>query len=260
MEAHIDDRVTLRIAQSIAHVTLARPQAGNAIDLRMAGALKEAADRLAGVATPELKALLLSAEGDRFCVGGDLKEFAGASNLQEHIESVVTAAHAGLTQFWKLNVPIVTAVRGPAAGAGIGIALLGDVVIADPTARFRSGYTAVGLSPDCGTAFHLNRLLSPPRALDLMLTNRPLTAEEAERWGLISRAVPDGDAVAIASALAAQFAGDSQPAVRETLVLARAVSLEAWENHLKREADAIIRLAGLPDARAKIAAFATATR
>lgn len=259
VDIRIEDRVRLEVYDSVAHLTLARPQSGNAIDLQMACALDDAANRLASGTIPEFKAILLSAEGDRFCVGGDLKEFAQASDLQQHIQRVVTAAHEALNKLWKLKAPIVTAVRGPAAGAGVGIALLGDLVVADVTARFRSGYTTVGLSPDCGTAFHLDRLLSRPRALDMLLTNRPLSAEEAERWGLISRVVPGGDAAATACALAAQIAHDPAPAVRETLGIARAAGVEALDSCLEREAAAIIRLAALPDARSKIAAFAAGT-
>jgi 2-(1,2-epoxy-1,2-dihydrophenyl)acetyl-CoA isomerase len=247
------DRVRLELAGAVARVVLARPQTGNAVDLETASALQEAGERLQ--AAPGLRVVRIEAEGKAFCVGGDLRDFAGADDPGAHIAATADAAHRGLTALRELPVPLVGVVHGVAAGAGIGIALVADVVLAARSARFVVAYTAAGLSPDCGVSWHLARALGPARAADLLLTNRALSAEDAERWGLVSRVVDDADLARTADDVVARLASASTGALVEARRLARAAVTRDWSDHLADEAATIARLAGTPDGREGVRAF-----
>lgn len=253
MSETIDGRVRVEVEALVARVTLVRPDAGNALDLAMAVALRNAGQFLSTMTG--LRMVRVDAEGDFFCVGGDLREFAAAEDPAAHVAAVAEAAHAALRAFRELTVPVLTVVQGAAAGAGLGLALLGDVVLASRQARFRVAYTAAGLSPDCGVSFHLATSLPRALAMDLTLTNRSFSAEQAETWGLISRAV-DGDALsAAADEISVGLVEGSATALSATCHLMHDGRTTDWDRQLDAEAASIARLAGGPDAKEGIAAF-----
>lgn len=247
------DRVHLSASGGVSTLTLSWPEKGNALDLEMTLALREAAHAVAG--TTGLRALRIDGRGKAFCVGGDLQEFAAAADPAAHVMRVATAAHEALTVIRDLAVPVVTVVHGAVAGGGLGLALSGDVVLAADSSRFRLAYTAAGLSPDCGASFHLARVLGPARAADLALTNRTLSGSEAEAWGLVSRTCPAADLATTAAAVLRQLAEASGPALALTKSLLRRASAAAWSEHLAAEAAGISALAGSPDGREGVAAF-----
>jgi 2-(1,2-epoxy-1,2-dihydrophenyl)acetyl-CoA isomerase len=153
----------------------------------------------------------------------------------------------------------VSVVQGVVAGGGIGVALAADVVLMARRARLRVAYTAAGLSPDCGVPAALARALGPARAMDLALTNRTLTAEEAAQWGLVSRAVDDDELEQVADGVVQQLADGPHEALVATRRLVRdAARLDgdaAWRAHLDAEAVSIAHLAGTADGREGVAAF-----
>jgi 2-(1,2-epoxy-1,2-dihydrophenyl)acetyl-CoA isomerase len=249
----VRERVRLVVRGSVASVTLASPATGNALDLAMAEGLQDVATDIAG--RPGLRAVQLDAEGRTFCVGGDLREFGAVADPASHVERVAAAAHGAITLLRGLSAPVVCVVQGAAGGGGLGLALVGDVVLAARQARFRVAYTAAGLSPDCGVSFHLGRVLGPALALDLALTNRSLTAEEAERCGLVSRVVDDGDLVVLASSVVRQLADGPAHALAATKRLLRAAADRSWDDQLAAEAASIAKLAGSAEGREGIAAF-----
>ncbi|WP_060892825.1 enoyl-CoA hydratase/isomerase family protein, partial [Streptomyces europaeiscabiei] len=194
----------VRHPDGVVEVRLDDPRRGNALDLATAEALR---DTTAQVAADPGGAVLLRATGGTFCVGGDLRAFAGLGDgTSAYVHAVATAAHAAIRALHALPVPVVTAVRGAAAGGGVGLALVGDIALAARSARFRLAYTDVGLTPDCGASWFLPRLVGPRQAADLILTNRVLTGDDAERWGLVSRTVEDGELDAAAHPTAAGLA------------------------------------------------------
>src|SRR5262249_17343525 len=148
---------------------------------------------------------VLSGLGRSFCVGGDLREFSsfGGDALAGHLRAVTGALHDALRGFAGLDAPMIAAVHGAVAGAGVGLAAAADLTIAAADARFVLAYTGIGFSPDAGVTWSLPRLVGPKRALDLLLTNRPLSAREALDIGLVSRVADDlgGETAGLAAGL-----------------------------------------------------------
>jgi 2-(1,2-epoxy-1,2-dihydrophenyl)acetyl-CoA isomerase len=246
----------VRHPEGVAELLLDDPGRGNALDLPTAEALRDASARIA--ADPG-RAVLLRAAGGNFCVGGDLRSFAGrGADAGPYVHAVATAAHAAVQALHELSVPVVSAVRGAAAGGGIGLALTGDIVVAARSARFRLAYTAIGLTPDCGASWILQRLLGPRRAADLILTNRVLTGADAERWGLVSRVVEDAELDESAYRTAAELAAGSARALRAAKELLRAGAGVELERQLAEEARSIASLAGGVEAQAAMESFLAA--
>lgn len=208
--------VEVAVRDGVAHVRLARGDQGNAIDLALAGALLAAARRCqAG----DVRAVLLTAAGRSFCVGGDLREFAAVADLRGHLSAVTDALHDALRIFTTLDAPVVAAVHGAVAGAGLGLVGAADLAVAAENATFVAAYTGIGYSPDAGVTWSLPRLVGPATALDLLLTNRRLTAAEAQAAGLVARVVADAETAA--SDLAAQLATGATGALGATKRLVR---------------------------------------
>ncbi|MDQ1065311.1 enoyl-CoA hydratase/isomerase family protein [Streptomyces canus] len=246
----------VRHSDGVVELLLDDPGRGNALDLPTAEALWDAA---CDIAREPGGAVLLRAAGGNFCVGGDLRAFAGrGTETGAYVHAVATAAHAAVRTVNELPVPVVTAVRGAAAGGGVGLALTGDIVVAARSARFRLAYTAIGLTPDCGASWVLQRLLGPRRAADLILTNRVLTGDDAERWGLVSRVVEDAELDDAAYRTAAALAAGSGVALRAAKALLRAGAETPLEEQLAEEARSIAVLAGGTEAQDAMESFLAA--
>lgn len=246
----------VRHDDGVVEVRLDDPGRGNALDLRTAEALRDAT---AEVAADPGGAVLLRSAGGSFCVGGDLRAFAGlGAETGTYVHAVATAAHTAVQTLHELPVPVVTAVRGAAAGGGIGLALVGDIVLAARSARFRLAYTAIGLTPDCGASWFLPRLVGPRRAADLILTNRVLTGDDAERWGLVSRSVDDEELDDAAHRTAADLAAGASDALQAAKGLLRAGAGDELRRHLAEEARLIAALADGLEAQDRMASFLAA--
>jgi 2-(1,2-epoxy-1,2-dihydrophenyl)acetyl-CoA isomerase len=241
-----DPPVRLVREGALAHLILDRQGHGNALDLAMAEALYAAAVE---VAVASAGAVLVTGSGASFCVGGDLGEFGEAGDPAAHVRAVARRVHAALRILTELPMPVVTAVQGAVAGGGVGLALAGDIVVAARGARFRLAYTAGGLSPDCGGSWVLPRLVGLPRAMYLALANPVLDSATAERWGLVSLVVEDGDLQARARELAQALARGPRLALAATKRLLCAASAADYGAHLDDEAETIGYLAGTADGR-----------
>ena len=240
----------------VVELRLDDPERGNALDLRTAEALR---DRTAEVAADPGGAVLVRSSGGAFCVGGDLRAFAGRGpETGAYVHAVANAAHAAVATLYELPVPVVTAVRGAAAGGGIGLALTGDLLLAARSARFRLAYTAIGLTPDCGASWLLPRLAGPRSAADLILTNRVLTGADAERYGLVTRVVDDEELDTEAHRAAAELAAGAGDALRAAKALLRGTVAGHRHHHLDREARLIAELADGREAQDRMASFLAA--
>jgi 2-(1,2-epoxy-1,2-dihydrophenyl)acetyl-CoA isomerase len=218
-------------------LTLNRPDAGNAIDVSLAAALGEAASDTCH--DPEVRVVVITGAGKLFCAGGDIRAFGEGESASDAINAITSRLHPAIEALLALPKPIVTLINGPAAGAGLGLALLGDIVLASKIAHFTSAYTAIGLTPDGATSWLLPRLIGLRRAQEMVLTNRRVSADEAERIGLVTRVVEADELTAqgtkLVEILAAGAVG-SAGAARRLLLDSFAMSLHA---HLKEEADSI---------------------
>ncbi|MFI0777476.1 enoyl-CoA hydratase/isomerase family protein [Streptomyces sp. NPDC021212] len=246
--------VGIDIDDGLAHLTLRRGEAGNAIGLDMARGLLDAARTCAAEG---VRAVLLTGEGKSFCVGGDLREFSRLSGeaLEKHLTAVTDLLHDALRTFAASDAPVVAAVQGAVAGAGLGLAASADVTLAADTASFTAAYTGIGYTPDAGVSWFLPRLIGPKRALDLLLTNRRVTAAEAAGIGLVSRVVTPGELTEEAARTAEALRRGPTAAfgaIRRLVAAGLTADLGA---HLDREAHTIAAAATSAAGREGVAAF-----
>jgi 2-(1,2-epoxy-1,2-dihydrophenyl)acetyl-CoA isomerase len=247
------DTVLLERDGAVARITLNRPEVGNALDMPTARALMEAV-----VACDEddaIRCVLLTGAGRLFCAGGDVAAFAAAGDqLPAFLKEITVYVHAAVARLMRMNKPVVTAINGSVAGAGIGLAILGDIALAHPKAQFALAYTGIGLSPDGGSTWLLPRLIGLRRAQELCLRNRRLTAEEAAAMGLVTRVV-EGDLMEEAMEVARDLARSATPALGVTRRLLLDSATASLETQLDAESRGIASLARTAQGKEGVAAF-----
>ncbi len=242
------------IRDNVAHITLNRPEAANSINEEMGKDLMHAALRCDE--DPEIRAVLISGAGKIFSGGGDLKAFLSKGDqLPYHVKEITTYLHAAVSRFTRMDAPVVAAVHGAVAGAGMSIAIACDVVVAAETTRFMVAYTRAGLTPDGSATYFLPRIVGLKRALELTLTNRMFSAQEALQWGLVTRVVPDNELLAQARAIAVQLAAGPTRAYGVSKRLLHSGWAETLETQMENESQAIANSARTADAREGITAF-----
>ena len=225
----------------------------NAID---EGYATEFLECLRGVSRdPAVRAVILTGLGKSFSVGGDLRSFLSATEPEQVLDRVTHQLHRAVALIAAMPKPVVSAVNGVAAGAGVGLALAADLTLAGASSMFVLAYTRVGLTPDAGTTSLLVRRVGEGRALDLVLTNRQLSAEQAREWGLVSEVVDDADLPGRAIALAEQLAAGPTLAMARAKRLVRGAFNNSLEAELAREAATICRQVGTPEFREGATAF-----
>jgi 2-(1,2-epoxy-1,2-dihydrophenyl)acetyl-CoA isomerase len=249
-----DATVLLKVRDTVARITLNRPQAANTLNLEMAAALHDAALRCGD--DRAVRAVVITGAGNSFSAGGDLKSFAAQSEqLPAHLNELVDHFHAAISHFARMDAPVIAAVNGVAAGAGMSLACACDFVVAAESARFTMAYTRAGLSPDGASTYFLPRLVGLRRALELTLTNRLLSATEALEWGLVTRVVPDTRLAEEVDALAAQLANGATHALGAAKRLLGDGWTETLETQMAHELHTIATMAGTSDVREGITAF-----
>lgn len=246
--------ITFERDGSVARITLDRPEVGNALTIPMARELMETAIRCEGDAG--IRCVLLTGSGKLFCAGGDIVGFSGAGDaLPDYLREITTYVHAAVMAFVRMDKPVVVAVNGPAAGGGIGFALVGDIVLAEPAAHFTLAYTAIGMSPDCGATWLLPKLVGLRRAQELCLTNRRVGAEEAAAMGMITRVVEAGTLADEANKVTAELVNGATSALGATRRLLLESSANSLEAHLDLESRLISAQARTAEGREGVSAF-----
>jgi 2-(1,2-epoxy-1,2-dihydrophenyl)acetyl-CoA isomerase len=239
---------------SIFHVVLTRPEQGNAIDRAMAAQLRAAVEVCAS--DDHVRAVLITARGRRFCVGGDLAEFdAPHGERQRQVRAIADDVHRAQELLLTMDAPVVVAVQGAAAGGGLGLALAGDFVLASTNATFVAHYAAIGLSADGGSTFLLTRLAGLGRAREMLLLDRQLTAQEARDWGLVSAIHDPRDLEEAAEALAVRLSLGPTRAYGPIKRLLLASSQRDFRSQVDEEAALIAEFSAKPDTDEGIAAF-----
>jgi len=189
---------------AIRRLTLNRPQRLNALTRSLLGQLSDA---LADIAADDTaRVLIISGAGRGFCAGQDLTDKGAVEDGRTCRDTVERFYNPVVRQIRSLNVPVIAAVNGIAAGAGMSLALAADITLAQESAVFDLAFARIGLIPDAGGTYQLQRLLGPARAMGLAMLGEKLTAREAVEMGLIWRAVPDADFTAEVDALAVRLA------------------------------------------------------
>jgi 2-(1,2-epoxy-1,2-dihydrophenyl)acetyl-CoA isomerase len=242
--------VETRREGAVLTITLNRPDVLNAFNAAMhaglAAALKDARDS-------EIRALVVTGAGRGFCVGQDLTEFREASG--EIADRLRSTYHPNVLALRALEKPVIAAVNGPAAGAGLSFACACDIRIAADSATFIPAFINIGLIPDSGGTFFMARLLGPARAFEWMTSGRRLTAAEALDWGLVSEVVPDDALHARAAELAATLAAMPTRAIGMTKRLFDAAPTNKLEDQLELEAQLQSAATRSDDFREGVAAF-----
>jgi 2-(1,2-epoxy-1,2-dihydrophenyl)acetyl-CoA isomerase len=239
----------------LATVRLNRPEARNALNQKMADELLNVAIRLAEL--DDLRAVLITGNGPTFTVGGDIEVFAEESqtDLPELLRRMTIPYHAALSILAELKAPIVCAVRGAAAGGGLGLVYCADIVLAAHSAKFASGFTALGLSGDGGNSWFLPRLVGPRRAAEFYFEGRVLSAEEAREWGIVSRLVPDDSLEQEAHDVALRLAAGPTSAFSEIRRLLKGSWEATLPEQLFKETAALARTSKTEDAAGAISSF-----
>ena len=248
------ETIILEVRENVAHLTLNRPESANALNEALARDLLHAS--LQCNSDPAVRAVLITGAGRFFCAGGDLKGFhAQGEKLPYHLKEVTTYLHGAVSRFSRGDAPLVAAVNGAAAGAGISLACACDIVIAAESAPFTMAYTKAGLTPDGSSTYFLPRKVGLARALELTLTNRVLSAAEAQEWGIVTRVVPDADLLSEATALAEGLAQGPTVAFGAARRLLHSGLVETLETQMELETQAIARMSVTDDGREGIEAF-----
>lgn len=200
-----ESSVVLDREGAVAVVRLNRPQAGNTVDMPLALELERVVDVIE--ADDSVRCIVMTGTGRLFCGGGDIGAFAKAgADAGSFLFELASTLHRSVLKLAEGVKPLVTLVNGPAAGAGLSLAVAGDVALASRSAHFTAAYGGVGLTPDGGMSWLLPRLVGLRLAQEIILTNRRVGADEAAAIGLVTRVVDDealmGEGMAVAQALA----------------------------------------------------------
>lgn len=235
-------------------LTLNRPSAANAMDMQLMKDLLSAA--IACEVDDSIRAVLITGAGKMFSAGGDLGWFGQRmDDLNATLKEATTYLHGAIARFAQMPKPVVIAVNGQAAGAGMSLAVMGDYVVCAESAKFTMAYTAAGLTPDGSASHFLPRLIGARRAMELMMTNRRLSSEEALSWGLINEVVSDEALLESAEKTALKLAHGPTSAYGTVKELINASATNSLEAQLQLEANRISEHAASVDGQEGIQAF-----
>lgn len=211
-------------------ITLNRPDVMNAFNRALHAGLRDA---LKEARDPEVRAVVITGAGRGFCAGQDLTEFSDVPNIDDALRATY---HPNVLAIRALEKPVIAAVNGACAGAGLSLACACDVRVAADNAVFVPGFIGIGLVPDSGGTYFIHRLLGASRAFDWMTSNRRLTAAEAHAWGIVSEVVEAGSFAARTAEVAASYAAMPTRAVAMTKRLFDNAAHATLEEQLEMEA------------------------
>jgi 2-(1,2-epoxy-1,2-dihydrophenyl)acetyl-CoA isomerase len=247
--------MSYEVRDHVAHVRFTRPEGANAVNPAFSADLRSV--MVAIEFDDDVRAVSVTADGKVFCAGGDLKLFHEAGDrVAELAADMLVDYHGAISKKNSIPKPFVAGVRGAAGGAGLALMSAFDLVVSGESAKYTMAYTRAGVTPDGTSSYFVARHIGLRRMLDLTLTNRVLSATEAEQWGLVNRVVPDVDVDTAAAELAQQLAGGATWATGH----AKRVVYHGYESALptagEYEGMVIAESMGRHDGQEGIAAFA----
>ena len=247
----MSDTVTRDDADGVATVTLQRPGLSAAMRKDLLAVVQDVA------ADESVRAVLLTGSGRAFCVGQDLGEHVESlrGNPRTSLLVVQEEYNPLLLALAGLRVPVVVGINGACAGAGLGIALAGDLRVAAAGAKFTTAFTGIGLSSDSALAARLVHSVGLSRATELLLLPDPFTAETAAQWGLVHRVVAPEEVLGESRALAARLAAGPTAAYRAVKTVLATAATDSLEDTLTVEARLQTQLGQTADHREAVEAF-----
>lgn len=258
------DAILFSVDEGMARLTLNRPARLNAFNADLAHAWRDATAE--ATSRNDVKAILVDAAGPAFCAGGDVIDMATSVGTSSDITVLAEVINAGIRSLTESSVPVVTAAHGTTAGGGLGILLAGDYAVVGSRSRLGSLYAKIGLTPDLSVSAQLAHAVGQRRALQLVLQDRLLTAQEAQEWGLVAEFVTGEDAAAEASLVRARgeeiarfWLAGAADAYGQAKHLVRSQPERTFAEQLSEEARSIGAAMATADAQARIAAFAAAS-
>jgi 2-(1,2-epoxy-1,2-dihydrophenyl)acetyl-CoA isomerase len=199
------DQIVTTTKDAVATIRLNDPDSLNALSAPIAAELERAIAELSQ--DKSVRVLILTGTGRAFCAGGDVQSFYdNRDDPHDIMQSVLDGLHGAVGRLIDAPFPTIAAINGVVAGAGMGVALATDVAIAAESAMFTMAYTGIGVSPDGSSTFFLPRLVGTRVAMDMILTNRRVSSEEALSLGIVNSVVPDDELEETAKNLAAKLA------------------------------------------------------
>jgi 2-(1,2-epoxy-1,2-dihydrophenyl)acetyl-CoA isomerase len=252
------ETIGIDVDGDIGTLTLNRPKVLNAMSPELIGELVVAAAWLADRAP--LRALIVAGEGRAFSAGGDVTWFKrGLDESGEYLSADVRRGaevlHQAIVDFRRIPYPVIGAINGVAAGAGFSLALMCDVRIASADAAFVCAYGRIGASPDGGMTYFLPRVVGPARALELLLEDPILGAEQAREEGIVSEVVPAEELLAVAHERASALAAKAPHYVRMSKILVGRSLENSLTDHLQLERHGIADSMATKDLREGVTAF-----
>lgn len=248
------EKILFDVDGGVATITFNRPDQAHAMDLPVMRDLMHAAIRCDEDRT--IRAAVITGKGRFFSAGGDLASFADAGDdAGALLKEMTTYFHAAVSRFSRMDAPLIAAVNGVAAGAGFSLVAACDLAIAAESAMFTSAYTAASLTPDGSSTYFVPRLVGMRRAMELMLTNRRLSAAEAFEWGLVNRIVPDDELMPVVTEMASGLASGATLAFGAVKRMLHESFSGTLETQMEMEARSIAAMSHTHDGREGIDAF-----
>lgn len=245
------------VEDGVARLTLNRPARLNAFDAELAHAWADACEAV--VARDDVQAIIIDAAGPAFCAGGDVVSMAQRTEGSESIHDLAVVINRGISALVGTPIPVVAAAHGTTAGGGLGILLASDYAIVAADSKIGSRYASMGLTPDLSVTAHLARAIGERRALQLVLQERLLPADEALAWGLVAEVVEPGTVGDRAAEIARGWAGGVGWAYGQAKRLVRGAATTTFQDQLSDEAQTIDAAIQTEYAQERIAAFAAAS-
>ncbi|WP_020098588.1 enoyl-CoA hydratase/isomerase family protein [Microbacterium sp. 11MF] len=252
----MSDTILLQRDGALARLTFNRPASLNAMDFEMGTRWRDLAHELTSDDT--VGAIVLDAAGPAFCAGGDVVQMATSGGSGDTITEMAGVIHDGIRTFVESSIPMVAAVQGAVAGGGLGLMLTADYVVAAPRAMFVSKYANIGLTPDLGVSTLLPAAIGQRRALQLLLTDTTIDAPTALEWGLVAEVVDQPRERA--EQIARTWLDGATGAFGQAKRLVRTGAHRSFADNLDDEARTIGAAFDTADSKARVAAFAAASR
>ena len=238
---------------AVALITLNRADASNTLNLEMAMDLLAAA--MTCGRNPAVRAVVLTGAGRHFCFGGDLRAMAARGGAADaYLRELTGYLHSAISHFVRMDAPVIAAINGTVAGAGVGLVAMADLAMCGKSSKFSLSYSGVGLTPDAGTSFLLPRTIGIKRSMELLLLNRSLLAHEALEWGLVNSVVDDDDLLEEAFRMADRLTAGPTQAFGKTKRLL-AASIAGLESQMVLESETIASQAVTAEGSEGIDAF-----
>ena len=246
------ETLQLLLKDSVASITLNRPDRLNSFDMQLGHELYEALSQVAQ--NPAIHVVVIKGTGKGFCGGGDVKEMHAAKDKSRFLRDLTRAIHRCVIEIRTMEKPVIAAVNGAAFGAGLSLALACDMVIAVKEAKMSTAFIGIGLAPGCGTQF-VTKILGYQRACEYIMTSKTFTAEEGYRLGLVNKVVEADQLDAMVDDIVSTFRHLPPIAVGKAKMLINKSLENDMISHLELESKTAAWSAGTEDFAEGVSAF-----